>query len=119
MRTASSARCPRPSSAWPTRAACARWWSARCATARWRSEEHTSELQSRLHLVCRLLLEKKKTAATTRLIHGAPTAFMRYKIYFVPSMDYPIGYGHIVIYYAADPAAPDLPVHEEFHSCIS
>src|SRR2546422_1644529 len=28
--------------------------------ARDRSEEHTSELQSRLHLVCRLLLEKKK-----------------------------------------------------------
>src|SRR5687768_18265516 len=28
--------------------------------ARQRSEEHTSELQSRLHLVCRLLLEKKK-----------------------------------------------------------
>src|SRR2546422_7164418 len=29
-----------------------------------RSEEHTSELQSRLHLVCRLLLEKKKTSMT-------------------------------------------------------
>src|SRR2546422_1470179 len=29
---------------------------------RTRSEEHTSELQSRLHLVCRLLLEKKKNA---------------------------------------------------------
>src|SRR2546422_3774148 len=29
-----------------------------------RSEEHTSELQSRLHLVCRLLLEKKKTNPT-------------------------------------------------------
>src|SRR2546429_7324205 len=28
-------------------------------SANWRSEEHTSELQSRLHLVCRLLLEKK------------------------------------------------------------
>src|SRR5690625_6232681 len=27
----------------------------------WRSEEHTSELQSRGHLVCRLLLEKKNT----------------------------------------------------------
>src|SRR5690348_18266296 len=27
---------------------------------RWRSEEHTSELQSPVHLVCRLLLEKKK-----------------------------------------------------------
>src|SRR3989449_10202021 len=33
-----------------------------------RSEEHTSELQSRLHLVCRLLLEKKKTT-TTRNTH--------------------------------------------------
>src|SRR2546422_11173382 len=30
------------------------------AALMWRSEEHTSELQSRLHLVCRLLLEKKK-----------------------------------------------------------
>src|SRR2546422_3693437 len=29
-----------------------------------RSEEHTSELQSRLHLVCRLLLEKKKSETT-------------------------------------------------------
>src|SRR2546422_1466480 len=32
---------------------------------RQRSEEHTSELQSRLHLVCRLLLEKKKTKKIT------------------------------------------------------
>src|SRR2546429_1085138 len=32
----------------------------RKAIERARSEEHTSELQSRLHLVCRLLLEKKK-----------------------------------------------------------
>src|SRR2546429_9132829 len=31
-----------------------------------RSEEHTSELQSRLHLVCRLLLEKKKRTTTSR-----------------------------------------------------
>src|SRR5699024_12162633 len=31
-----------------------------------RSEEHTSELQSRFDLVCRLLLEKKKTALQTR-----------------------------------------------------
>src|SRR2546422_6158475 len=30
-----------------------------------RSEEHTSELQSRLHLVCRLLLEKKKKNSST------------------------------------------------------
>src|SRR3989449_10741966 len=34
------------------------------ARGRLRSEEHTSELQSRLHLVCRLLLEKKKNKST-------------------------------------------------------
>src|SRR2546422_2484193 len=34
---------------------------SRSAAWKVRSEEHTSELQSRLHLVCRLLLEKKKT----------------------------------------------------------
>src|SRR2546422_7141281 len=33
-----------------------------------RSEEHTSELQSRLHLVCRLLLEKKKEICQGRMI---------------------------------------------------
>src|SRR2546429_2657133 len=32
-----------------------------------RSEEHTSELQSRLHLVCRLLLEKKKKIVQSAL----------------------------------------------------
>src|SRR2546429_6235956 len=35
-----------------------------------RSEEHTSELQSRLHLVCRLLLEKKKKNRTRALVHS-------------------------------------------------
>src|SRR2546422_8394668 len=34
--------------------------SKKTALEQERSEEHTSELQSRLHLVCRLLLEKKK-----------------------------------------------------------
>src|SRR2546429_2455184 len=34
-----------------------------------RSEEHTSELQSRLHLVCRLLLEKKKNDYTCRVTY--------------------------------------------------
>src|SRR2546429_2846925 len=37
-----------------------------------RSEEHTSELQSRLHLVCRLLLEKKKTGSPARGISHGP-----------------------------------------------
>src|SRR2546429_3600301 len=40
-----------------------------------RSEEHTSELQSRLHLVCRLLLEKKKKYKDT----PQPTARKQYE----------------------------------------
>src|SRR3712207_7630126 len=36
--------------------------------ARVRSEEHTSELQSRQYLVCRLLLEKKKNITNTRTV---------------------------------------------------
>src|SRR2546422_3405241 len=39
-----------------------------------RSEEHTSELQSRLHLVCRLLLEKKKKKKIRRHKHKHSTA---------------------------------------------
>src|SRR2546422_6801004 len=39
-----------------------------------RSEEHTSELQSRLHLVCRLLLEKKKKKSTQRSAHRRTTS---------------------------------------------
>src|SRR3712207_7562190 len=40
--------------------------SRRGYVARRRSEEHTSELQSRQYLVCRLLLEKKKNITLTR-----------------------------------------------------
>src|SRR3989442_5874501 len=53
-----------------------------------RSEEHTSELQSRPHLVCRLLLEKKKKHIdridTTIHNHGTldrPTTIMREHVY--------------------------------------
>src|SRR5690349_23220600 len=43
--------------------------SRRRAVSRWpRSEEHTSELQSRRELVCRLLLEKKKKRYRTSLV---------------------------------------------------
>src|SRR6266498_1883091 len=44
----------------------------RCCSAR--SEEHTSELQSRPHLVCRLLLEKKK--------HQQPTSLHYFLFFF-------------------------------------
>src|SRR2546422_1402360 len=39
-----------------------------------RSEEHTSELQSRLHLVCRLLLEKKKKRLAKLIVGVVVTA---------------------------------------------
>src|SRR2546429_5777765 len=44
-----------------------------------RSEEHTSELQSRLHLVCRLLLEKKKKAG--HAFRRWPTTTVRHASY--------------------------------------
>src|SRR5690606_40021888 len=43
-----------------TKASAARGWGASATAAIGRSEEHTSELQSRENLVCRLLPEKKK-----------------------------------------------------------
>src|SRR2546429_1090334 len=45
----------------PGSTGCAFWLRCALSMTSSRSEEHTSELQSRLHLVCRLLLEKKKT----------------------------------------------------------
>src|SRR2546422_4612932 len=44
-----------------------------CCCCTKRSEEHTSELQSRLHLVCRLLLEKKKKHDKTMSEHQKGT----------------------------------------------
>src|SRR2546429_4467776 len=43
-----------------------------------RSEEHTSELQSRLHLVCRLLLEKKNNAYITITTPSADRVLERF-----------------------------------------
>src|SRR2546422_8374156 len=46
---------------------------AELSARRLRSEEHTSELQSRLHLVCRLLLEKKKKKKKHIMLHNTET----------------------------------------------
>src|SRR2546429_4026668 len=55
-----------------------------------RSEEHTSELQSRLHLVCRLLLEKKKNMLLMpRLFPHAPVYYQQPH----PDHDRPVGHG--------------------------
>src|SRR5437868_10506442 len=43
----------------------------RRAGTSWRSEEHTSELQSRFDLVCRLLLEKKKQSIFLVILHSS------------------------------------------------
>src|SRR2546422_1120573 len=45
--------------------------------SKWRSEEHTSELQSRLHLVCRLLLEKKKKQEVSGVLERVPIGHAR------------------------------------------
>src|SRR3712207_8641022 len=45
-----------------------------CTTILHRSEEHTSELQSRQYLVCRLLLEKKKQQHPTSCVCCTPNA---------------------------------------------
>src|SRR2546422_7561752 len=61
-----------PSVAADASLASAAFWNAQASglpstgATRPRSEEHTSELQSRLHLVCRLLLEKKKKKVSTQ-----------------------------------------------------
>src|SRR2546429_1489881 len=48
-------------------------WQAERGVVGKRSEEHTSELQSRLHLVCRLLLEKKKNTRYTHRRRVSPS----------------------------------------------
>src|SRR5256884_3919995 len=53
----------------------------RCVCRWTRSEEHTSELQSRLHLVCRLLLEKKKKNHTTVRLKTHRTIYVSSKPY--------------------------------------
>src|SRR3712207_8608948 len=67
--------CPTRRPGWPVRwrSSCrssrsprCRWRSARDCS---RSEEHTSELQSRQYLVCRLLLEKKKNIYVTCVLN--------------------------------------------------
>src|SRR2546422_4470837 len=47
-----------------------------------RSEEHTSELQSRLHLVCRLLLEKKKKNKNKNQIDSSDEIIFIYSVVF-------------------------------------
>src|SRR2546430_12637749 len=66
---------------WPGGKPLPQWWvgptsrSIDATSQMWRffrSEEHTSELQSQSKLVCRLLLEKKKTHGTRRISHKPP-----------------------------------------------
>src|SRR5205823_14955578 len=56
---------------WSARSASiATTWASTCSSIWGRSEEHTSELQSRAYLVCRLLLEKKKKSQFTSLLNS-------------------------------------------------
>src|SRR3712207_6953277 len=51
-------------------------WDAVRPAARRRSEEHTSELQSRQYLVCRLLLEKKNSSLSLSPHHSPPSTLL-------------------------------------------
>src|SRR2546429_6555036 len=66
-------RCHRPLPALPAYPCSflAREWTSGSRAACSRSEEHTSELQSRLHLVCRLLLEKKTIPTSHSCVSSA------------------------------------------------
>src|SRR2546429_1553891 len=71
-----------------------------------RSEEHTSELQSRRHLVCRLLLEKKKH---TRISHGAPQSTSRhYRPHIEGGTEHEQGPRYIVTYSQLRSACCDI-----------
>src|SRR2546429_1200705 len=55
------------------------WDAAKLRGEVQRSEEHTSELQSRLHLVCRLLLEKKKIQQLTQIFESLERVTLHYQ----------------------------------------
>src|SRR3712207_8146569 len=60
---------------WSSSSRRTRTWVGRgptCSTSSSRSEEHTSELQSRQYLVCRLLLEKKNITTSTFSLQSSP-----------------------------------------------
>src|SRR4051812_49717255 len=59
-----------------------------------RSEEHTSELQSHVNLVCRLLLEKKKKLLQRHLTRQSPHYYSESEYVFYSSSDH---YSHLVI----------------------
>src|SRR2546428_9906426 len=66
-----------PMDAWNTRSAIIAFRQPLQIPSFFRSEEHTSELQSRSDLVCRLLLEKKKQVQTTLAITYIHTTYAR------------------------------------------
>src|SRR5437870_9225881 len=81
-----SSACPKPRRAAGQARSTSR--TRRCSTFPRRSEEHTSELQSRGHLVCRLLLEKKKIESLDRssvydgLADMSPVCVSRTRVYW-------------------------------------
>src|SRR2546429_4484819 len=67
-------------------ACCSRSTKSRNAVSR--SEEHTSELQSRLHLVCRLLLEKKKKKSRHERIATARRSYAQCSLDYSHNLTY-------------------------------
>src|SRR5256884_3617528 len=82
---------PSPTS---TSRSCTRSGAGNSRSTACRSEEHTSELQSRLHLVCRLLLEKKKNKYLSNPLfyssHLTPSHFVTTRSTPIPSLKLPV-----------------------------
>src|SRR2546429_3776705 len=84
--------------------------SRACTSCFARSEEHTSELQSRLHLVCRLLLEKKTYITLSRRTYFSslrPWMFAHAPL----SPRYPADYASYHLPRIAGPGHRDSPTH--------
>src|SRR5689334_23754382 len=77
---------------WPTDVVWTPPGCARCSASRRRgprSEEHTSELQSQFHLVCRLLLEKKNNISSCQMQIYVSIGRLEYSVPAIPVVSLP------------------------------
>src|SRR5437868_9327739 len=81
-----------------------------CWRKKLRSEEHTSEHQSRFDLVCRLLLEKKKASDSGDLFLASGTSPLPYPA--IPGFSWPLACDRAAVRVAARPVAPRAVVDQ-------
>src|SRR5260370_23877777 len=89
-----------------------------CASKAWgsRSEEHTSELQSHLNLVCRLLLEKKKIKYLGNIVITTVSASLAEGFAFCPTTGHP---PHSVLHNISEPRCAEPMCHNDRQSIVT